>query len=285
MAGRQASRLRLILERRRLARLETALGLLAWQQADYDSVTQEHVDRLNDYERAQARMANESAAIGQEIQQLEEQRGVAEREFEEAAAAALEKEYPAATNAEDLEADVVARRKERREIEARLPVFDRELREAEEEYRALVAREQPSPEVKSQLFRWRKVILALPREKAEWTAKLQQVMQELTAMESLLASLQEARERFEERDRELVDDIAAHQRAKRNVEKQVEALEKAKSEPHREIGRALADHKIGPLNQPEALTAVLAQREKIAGIEESIRASLALSGAQGGGKR
>jgi chromosome segregation ATPase len=285
MAGRQASRLRLIFERRRLARLETALGLLAWQQADYDSVTQEHVDRLTDYERAQARIANESAAIGLEIQQLEAQRGVAEREFEEASSAALEKEYPAVTHAETLEAAVVAKRKERREIEARLPVFDRELREAEEEYRALVAREQPSSEVKSQLFRWRKVILALPQEKAEWTARLQQVTQELTAMEALLASLQEARERFEERDQELADDIAAHQRARRKVEKQVEALEKAKSEPHREIGRALADHNIGPLNQPEALDAVLAQREKIAGIEESIRASFALSAAQGGGKR
>ena len=285
MAGRQASRLRLILERRRLARLETALGLLAWQQADYDSVTQEHVDRLTDYERAQARIANESAAIGQEIQQLEEKRGAAKREFEEAAAAALEKEYPAATTAEALGADVAAKRKERREIEARLPVFDRELREAEEEYRALVAREQPSPQVKSQLFRWRKVILALPQEKAEWTAKLQQVAQEVTAMEALLASLQEARERFEERDQELADDIAAHQRAKRKVEKQVEALEKAKSEPHREIGRALADHNIGPLNQPEALTAVLEQRQRIAGIEESIRASLTLNAAQGGGKR
>ncbi len=285
MAGRQASRLRLILERRKLARLETALGLLAWQQADYDSVTQEHVDRLTDYERAQARIANESAAIGQAIQQIEEQRGVAEREFEEAAAAALEKEYPAATNAEALEAEVVAKRKERREIEARLPVLDRELREAEEEYRALVAREQPSAEVKSQLFRMRKVIMALPQEKAEWMARLQQVTQELNTMEALLASLQEARERFEERDRELADDIAAHQRAKRKVEKQVEALEKAKSEPHREIGRALADHNIGPLNQPEALVAVLAQREKIAGIEESIRASFAQSAAQGGGKR
>lgn len=273
MAGRQASRLRLILERRKLARLETALGLLAWQQADYDSVTQEHVDRLTDYERAQARIANESAAIGQEIQRLEEQRGVAQREFEEAAATALEKEYPEATNAEALEEDVTAKRRERREIEARLPVFDRELREAEEEYRALVARGQPSPQVKSQLFRWRKVILALPQEKVEWVARLQQVMQELTAMEALLASLQEARERFEERDRELADDIAAHQRAKRKVEKQVEALEKAKSEPHREIGRALADHNIGPLNQPEALTAVLEQRQRIAGIEESIRAS------------
>lgn len=285
MARRQVHRCRLILERRKLARLETALGVLAWQQADYDSVTQEHVDRLTDYERAQARIANESAAIGQEIQQLEEQRGVAEREFEAAAVAALEKEYPAASNEEALEAAVVAKRRERKEIEARLPVFDRELREAEEKYRTLVVPDQPSAEVKSQLFRWRKVILALPQEKAEWIARLQQVTAELTSMEALLASLQEARERFEERDRELAEDIAAHQRAKRKVEKQVEALEKAKSEPHREIGRALADHNIGPLNQPEALDAVLEQRQKIAGIEESIGASFALSAAERGGKR
>jgi len=135
----------------------------------------------------------------------------------------------------------------------------------------------PAPEVRDEVLHWRRVIMALPQEKAEWTVKLQRTTQELAAMETLLASLQEARERFEKRDREFAEDIAARQRAKRKVEKQVEALEGAKSDPHREIGRVLADHRIGPLNQPEALTAVLEQRGKITRIETAIQASIEVS--------
>jgi hypothetical protein len=38
--GRVLNRLRMLAQRRRLARAETELGLLGWQQADYDEDTQ-----------------------------------------------------------------------------------------------------------------------------------------------------------------------------------------------------------------------------------------------------
>ncbi len=282
MVGRQSNRVRLILERRKLSRFETALGLLGWQQADYDSATQQQVNRLMDCEREQARITNDSAAIGLEIQQLEKRRGTAEREFAEAVSAALEKEHPTAVTIDALEAKVEATRRDRREIEARLPVLDRELRDAEEQYRALIVPDLPPPEVQTQLLKWRKRIMALPREKSEWVGKLHEVAGELDAMEKLLEALTEARTQFEKRDEELADEISAQQKSKRKVEKQIDGLEKAKSDPYREIGRTLADQNIGPLNQPEALTAVLAQRKKIGRIEAAIDASLAVSESGGG---
>jgi chromosome segregation ATPase len=275
--GRQVGRLRLILERRKLARLETALGLLGWQQADYDPGTQEQVSRLTDCEREQVRLTNESAALGLEIQRLEEQRGIAQREIAEAEASALEREQPSAADADALVAQLAALRKDRKAMQSRLPVMDRELSAAEQQYRALIAAGTPSAHMQNQLLNWRKVILAIPKERAEWATQLAQASSQLTAMETLLAALREARGRFEKRDEELVREIATCQRAKHKVEKEIDHLEQAKTDPYREIGRALADHDIAPLNQPEALGAVLGQRQRITLREAAIAASLAES--------
>ena len=272
--ARLGRRVRLLLGRRKLAKRETALGLLGWQQAHYHGATQEHVNRLTDFEREQSRLTNESAAFGLEIQELEKERGVREREFEEAQARALEEEQPTAASATALEEHAAAKRKECKEFEARLTMLDRELGSAEQEYRALVVKEAPPPEVQDEVLRLRKVILALPRERTEWQAKLEQIRAQLAAMETLLDALREARGRFEKKDEELAGEIAVRQRKKQKVEKQINAVEKAKSHPYREIGRALADNNIPPLNQPEALAAVHAQRMVVAENEYEIVASL-----------
>jgi hypothetical protein len=49
-------------------------------------------------------------------------------------------------------------------------------------------------------------------------------------------------------------------------------MERAKLNPYREIGRVLADHLIGPMNQPEALDRVLNFREEIRDYESTIAA-------------
>jgi chromosome segregation ATPase len=278
--GRQFNRLRLVLERRKLERLETSLGLLGWQQADYDHGTQQHADRLTAYEREQARLTNESAQLGLQIVEIDERRGVLACEHAEALAATLQKEHPSASSVEELESQLAAKRKECRELEAWLAASDRELAEAEDKYQSLVTPDMPSLQVQAELQRWRRVIMAHPQEKADRTTKLRQATSEVTAMKALLESLTEKRAQFEKQDQELDNQVAALQRAKRKVEKQVDNLEKSKADPYREIGRALADQNIAPLNQPEALSAVLQQRDKIAGIEAAITASLAASSAE-----
>lgn len=282
LGSRQICRLRLIVERRTLARRESALGLLGWQQADYAGPIRDEVKRLTDYEREQSRLGNESAQLALEIRKLGEQRNFEAREFAVAQAAVLKQAQSAAVDPDALEALVAAKRKESREIEARLPVIDRELREAEAQYRGLVRPGLPSPEVRAQLLSFHKLITALPREREEWMAKIRDVAEEAAAMEALLDRLRATRARFEERDHEIEEEIATRERARRKVEKQVETLEKAKLHPYREIGRALADHHVAPLNQPEALTHVLEQRQKIAEIEAMIAASLEESAREGG---
>jgi chromosome segregation ATPase len=260
-----------MLERRKLVKLETALGLLGWQQADYQGETQEHVQRLTDFEREESRLTNESAEIGMEIRQIEEERSTLEREFEEAQARALAAAQPTAADATALEEQAAAKRKEHKELAARLAVLDRELRDTEREYRELVI--QATPQSQDEVLRLRKVIRALPRERAEWQTKLDGAGEQLAAMETLLEALRDAHGRFEKKDRELADEIAARLRKKQKVEKQIDAVEKSKADPYLEIGRALADHNVSPLNQPEALKAVHAQRLVVAGREFEIAAS------------
>lgn len=275
--GRLVLRLRLMLARRKLAKLEIALGLLGWQQADYGGTAQKHVDRLLDFGREQLRLTNKSAAIGIEIQELETERGVRKREFEQAHARVIEEAQPPAASATAIEEQAAAKRKERKELDARLAVLDRELGAAEEEYRLLVVQSASLPEAQDAILRLRKVILAIPRERAEWQSKLEQVGGQLRAMETLLEALQEARERFDKKDGELVDEIVARQRKKQEVEKQIDAFEKAKARPYREIGRVLADHGIPPRNQPESLAAVHAQRLIVSAGESAIAASIEAS--------
>jgi hypothetical protein len=278
--GRLWHRLRLVFARRKLARLETSLGLLGWQQVDFDSTTQQHADRLNAHEREQARLNNESAALALAMQELEEQRAARQREAAEAVAGALEQEQLPATTGEELDRELAARRKECKEVEARLPVLDRELRAAEERYRSFILPATPPPEVQEELFRLRKVILALPQERAQWQARLEEIKKLIARMEVLQPILQRARTEFAERDAALAAEIAAHRRTKLKVEKQGNALESSKADPYREIGRTLADHELAPLNQPEALAAVLAQRQAIAAQEMLVAASRAASGAE-----
>ncbi len=274
---RQIVRGRLVLERRKLARLEAALGLLGWQQADYDENTQPYVNRLMDYEREQARLGNESASLAQKIGELEKQRAAHLQEHEKAAAEALRSQLPAAQSEKELEVEIAAQRKQARELEARLPVLQRELDEAEAKYRALVDRESFSSEHTEELMELRRVLLAIPKEKSEWEGKLALTNEGLRRLNELLKHLRDANREFEKADAALASEIAEQQRAKRRVEKESDVVEKAKTDPYREIGRALADHEIAPLNQPEALRAVLGQRERISAGEAELADSAAAS--------
>jgi chromosome segregation ATPase len=280
LVARQWHRLWLVLARRKLVRLETALGLLGWQQAYFDSSTQLHVDRLNGFDREQARLNNESAVLGLAIHRLEQQRATARQEFEDAMAEALAREQSTAANEAALEEQITAARKELKEAAARLPILDRELAAAEAQYRELIQPAAPTPKVQEELLRLRNTILTLPREQAEWRARREQIAGRLSQMQALSEMLRQTRAEFQARDAVMADEITGRQREKQKVEKEINALEAAKADPYREVGRALADQAIAPLNQPEALAAVLAQRQAIGAREARLTASLATSGAE-----
>jgi hypothetical protein len=127
--------------------------------------------------------------------------------------------------------------------------------------------------------------IAVPREKQEWQVKLNEILALLPHLETEVRqrramvsveteALRNLEKNFAESDETLGKEIALHKREKQKLERRIDALEKAKTQPYREIGRALADHEIAPMNQPEALAAVLTQRTRIAADDVKLADSL-----------
>ena len=288
---RLSCRLRLGWQRRQLAGLESKLGLLGWQQADYDPGTQQHVDRLTSYERTQVQWTNESAALGLTIQQLEERRISERATYERQHAERVAVREPLVGPVEEREREFNTKQRERKELEERIPTLDREKAADEEKYRALLAKGNHTPGEEAEVQRLQRRVIAIPQEKQEWRKKLAVLEVELPRLETDLIqrrallsveteALQTLEKTFAKSDDALASELAARKRDKQKLEKRIDALEKDKAQPYREIGKALADHNIEPLNQPQALAAVLAQRERIAAQEAQLAASLKKSRAE-----
>jgi len=283
---RLSRRLRLVGQRRKLARLESHLGLLGWQQADYDHGTQQHVNQLTDYERAQVQFTNDSADIGLAIRKLEEQKSSEQTTFEqqrEQFTVARDRLTGPVTEAEQA---LAAQQREVAELEARTAALDREIGVAEQKYRGLLAKGVSAEE--AEVVRLQQRVILIPREKQECEASLMTARLPLARLENelqqhraLLAvevdGLRALEKAFAESGGKLAREISTRKREKQKLERQIDALEKSKVQPYREIGRALADQGIEPVNQPEALTAVLEQRAEIAAAQTWIADSLAAS--------
>ena len=271
-----------------LARLESSLGLLGWQQADYDTETQQHVDRLTEHERSQARLTNESATIGLQIHELEE--------GHKAEAAAYEQEHAVRANAcaalavpvQEKEPALADVKRAQAELDRQLAALEKELAGVEAKYRSLLAAGTPSPAVEEKIRALQQRVIAIPGEKKQAQAALAEVLTRIPPLEveleqgrAFLSVESEALARLEktfaEVEKLFAAQVAARKKEKLHIERQIDAVEKAKAQPYREIGRALADQRIEPANQPEALTLVLAQRERIAVQEARLAASLEAS--------
>jgi chromosome segregation ATPase len=282
---RQIWRLRLVWERRKLAQLESRLGLLGWQQADYGPGVRQHVERLNDVERTQAQLTNESAALGLTLQQLEERRASEGATFESQRAARHAVREPLVGPFEEAGRALTAKERERKELEERISTLTREKVSDEEKYRALLAKGVHTPGEEAEVQRLQRRVIAIPREQQEWQEKLASVQAEIPRLETELEqrrallsveteALRALERSFAESDDQLADEIATHKRGKQKLEKRINDLERTKTQPYREIGKALADQHIEPMNQPQALAAVLAQRETVAAQEARVAASL-----------
>jgi chromosome segregation ATPase len=286
--GRLKRRSQLIWERRELVRCETKLGLLGWQQADYDATLQPHVDQLADLERSQAQLTNESASMGLTVQQLEERRAAEKATYESQRAARVAARDPLVEPVEEIQRTLETRRRERKEMAERMAAVDQELATAEERYRVLLARGSHSASEEAEVQQWRRRVIVAPGEKKEYAEKLAALDAEIPRLETegqqrkaLLTveneALQTLEKGFAASDKALADELATRKRDKQKLERKIDGLEKSKTRPYREIGRALADHGIEPLNQPQALEAVLHQRERIAVLESELANSRAHS--------
>jgi chromosome segregation ATPase len=286
--GRQIDRLRLVAERRKLDRAETELGLLGWQQADYDRETQREVEKIQNYEREQSRLTNESAEIGRVVGECQARREAARKEFE-----SLRKQFQAerhviAEPLDRIEKQLVGLRKQEPAYERRIPELDRELRLVNESYTQLLTSEVQSAQLRDDLIRLRERTVAIPNEKADLRTQHLRIVSEIKMLETRLARAQttmatldkqahELEAQFAEADREILAEIRAHQREKARVEKEIDALERAKANPYQQIGRVLADNDLAPMNQPNALEKVRRHRTAMHDLRLRIQESFAVS--------
>jgi chromosome segregation ATPase len=278
----------MLVQRRRLDRAETELGLLGWQQADYDEDTQREVDKIQNYEREQARLTNESAAVGREIRALGEARDLARKEYEEARREieTRVREWSDPIAAEEKQLAALVRQEPH--FQKRMPELDREQREVGKLYSELLATPDHTAHVRTELIRLRERSVAIPNEKADLRTQHMRLVSEIKSLEKKLAErreqaatldqeLKQLEASFQAGERERSAAIKASEREKTRLAKEVDALEIAKANPYQQIGRVLADSNLAPMNQPDTLEKVRQQRFAMQQLEYEIAKSLQLS--------
>lgn len=276
------------MEGRKLAKAETTLGLLGWQQADFDEATQEEVRRIIECEREQATATNNSAAVGRELKELLDARAVGKEHFEREGRAIederrrVNKERPA------IERQLAEKRRVEPDLEKRMPELDAELRELSKHYATLLAMDPPTPQSRQELLQVRERIVTIPNEKTEVRMLHLRAVQEVRTLEMQLAKedaeladsdrrLSELTEAFKRADADLAERIEKLEAEKAAFEKAFQSLEGAKANPYREVGRVLADSGVGPMNQPQALAAVQSHRVRMQEYEYALAESEALT--------
>lgn len=274
--------------RRVLAKAETELGLLGWQQADYDENTQRQVQEIQNVEREQSRLTNEAAALASEIRQLQVEREAARKQYEEQCRAIETERKQVLAPHDQIERQLVEKRKIEPNFGRRIPDLDRELREVQRRYTELLSAPRETLQVRQEMIHLRERSVAIPNEKSDLRMQHLRTVSEIRALENALkresetvAALNERSERLDEEwqagDRSLLQKIRAKEREKARIEKEIQTLETAKINPYQRIGQVLADSDIAPMNQPHALEHVKELRLNLAEMQQAILESKAIS--------
>jgi chromosome segregation ATPase len=288
---RQINRGSLWLARRKLAKAETDLGLLGWQQADFEGEAQRHVKQLTHVEEEQARQTNQSAALGLAIREGKEKREAGRREYE-AARATLEAAWAeVAEPVETAERHLATRRKVNVDLPKMMADLDRDQAEVEELKSRLMVMPSMTPQMHAELIRLRERSVQIANAKSDLRLREAQSAHDIRALEETLKearprlaeatrALEALDEQFARADGTLERQIAQRTRTKADIEAQIDQLEKAKNNPYREIGQILADHDIAPLNQPQALAEVKHRRAVIVSLAKALARSIEITGMQ-----
>ena len=290
VVGRWRNQWRLRGVKKHLAKAETELGLLGWQQAEFDPVTQREVDKIQQTEREQARLTNESAEISHVIADLRTQREQARLAFEKQSVPLAAERKTLRESIEKSGAQVSLLRKQIADYESREPQLERDLREANRLQKKLLTADAPAIEIREQQAELRDRITSIPGRIAETRRQrtraqaekeeLKKTIEQETGRESALGQqIKELEAAQEAEDRRLADAISAKEHERNKIEAENTRLEKDKINPYREIGRVLADNHLPPMNQPQALDAVRDDRLRTQEIEYAIAKSRADSDA------
>lgn len=281
---RQRHRLRIRLTRRELSRAEAALGLLGWQQAEFDPQTQAEVDKINAYEREQARLTNESAGLAKELRELRDQRDAARKIFEEQRQKVQAKRASTVEHHPAIEKQLAERRKIEPTFGRRMPELDRELREINRLYGELLTALNQTPAMKAEITRLRERTVSIANEKADLRNQHLRTVSEIRGLEAELEKdreivagldkqLRDYQTQFEASDAKVAGEIRSREKEKTRIEKEINVIETAKTNPYLQIGRVLADSDVAPMNQPGALDKVKRLRGRLVEIDHLIRLS------------
>jgi chromosome segregation ATPase len=252
---------------RALARAETELGLLGWQQADYDEETQRQVKQIQDVEMEQAKLMNQAAALANDIKEIQSERETSRKKYEEECKALEQERKQVLAPHDQLERQLAEKRKVEPKFERRFPELDRELREVQRRYSQLLTEEAQTVQIKNEIIHLRERSVAIPNEKTDLRTQHLRTVSEIRALETALqkealaiTALDERAQRlddaWEARDREFVQRVRDREKERGRIEKQIQQLEFAKTHPYQVIGQVLADSNIPPMNQPAALNKV-----------------------------
>lgn len=289
--SRQRHRLRTYFARRDLTKAETALGLLGWQQAEFDEKTQAEVDKINAYEREQSRLTNESAGLAKELRELRVQREAARKIFEEKRRDLEGQRAHAATDHPAIEKQLAELRKGEPTLERRVPELDRELRNINRLYGDLITAANQTAQMKAELSRLRERTVTIANEKADLRNQHLRTVTEVRGLEARLerdhetiAALEreqrELQAQFDAADGQFAGEIRTRDREKARIEKEINAIETAKTNPYLQIGRVLADSGVAPMNQPGALDKVKRLRGRLVELRQLISLSFETSALQ-----
>ena len=289
--SRQRHRLRMWFARRELTKAETALGLLGWQQAEFDPQTQAEVDKINAYEREQSRLTNESAGLAKELRELRVEREAARKAFDEQRRGLESQRANTGVDHPSIEVKLAEMRKVEPTFERRMPELDRELRNINRLYSELITAPNQTPHSKAEIMRLRERTVTIANEKADLRNQHLRAVTELRGYESQLErdretmagfdkQLRDLQAQFDAADGRLSGEIKTRERDKARIEKEINAIETAKSNPYLQIGRVLADCDVAPMNQPGALDKVKRLRGRLVELAHLISLSFDSSAMQ-----
>lgn len=273
---------------RSLHKAETELGLLGWQQADFDEETQRQVDAIQNVEREQSDLNNRAASVAHDIEKLNAERAAVRAEFDQRRSA-LEAER-AKTREPLVEIDRLIGVVRARPSDAtrRIAELDREERETDAAYKKLLGVHPQSPQVRDEIMHQRQRLIAIPNERQDIKAQqlrattdLQEREQQRAAIEQKSAELdrqlREVKKAGDQRDAEFAARLKEFEKDRARAEAAARQLERAKLDPYREIGRVLADSGVAPVNQPHALARVQQLRQRIAQARLAVAGSMELT--------
>ncbi len=285
---RMEDRLRLWLERRKLTAAEIRLGELGWQQVDFPPEVEAQIQAITRVEHQQAQFSNQSAEIQSQIEELQSRRRQEQLENADAVAA-IGMELTPLQKARELARRPLAGLQEGvRRFEEAIAAA-RETRATLEAHLMELQAATPSTiEIQHQIAQVKDKRIASDFQIEDLRRGSMKLQDEINAQTRQIAALdlkiQEINRRisdeweaFNAADKELLAEMAALQRGKRETGKRVEMLDKEKSSAFLAVGQCLADFDIAPMNQPDALREVLTQREIVRHRRQRIAASLETS--------